>query len=114
MIDRQGVEQILAQYAKHGWGLRRVLLSERLRNSSPDIAGAFDGVEIKLSDLDGLWFSRSSRPGITAWELRHLSRTPYALVENIPDDADQAETELALKRTETKMIEAIGKRPTGH
>jgi hypothetical protein len=114
MIGRQDVEQILAQYSKHGWELRRVLLSERLRDASPDIAGGFEGVEIRSSELDGLWFSRSSRPGITAWELRHLSQTPYALVENILDDADKAETELALKRTETKMIEAIGKRLPGH
>jgi hypothetical protein len=114
MIDRQGIDQILSQYSKHGWELRRVLLSERLLNAAPDITGAFEDIEIKPSELDGLWFSRSSRPGLTAWELRHLSRTPYALVENISDDSAEAETELALKQTETKMIEAIGKRSPGH
>jgi hypothetical protein len=114
MIDREGVENILAQYAKHGWILRRVLLSERLREKAPDIADAFEGVEVNFSELDGLWFSRSSRPGITAWELRHLSQTPYALVENLNDGIDDAEAELILKRTETKMMEAVGSRKPGH
>lgn len=114
MIGREAIEQILAQYAKHGWKLRRVLLSEQSRQTTPDAADVFEGVEIRQSGLDGLWFSRSSRAGITAWELRHLSATPYALVENLNDSADEPDLELVLKRAETKMIEAIGSRRLGH
>ncbi len=114
MIGREGIEQILSQYAKHGWTLRRVLLSERLRENSPAVLDLFREVETSPSDLDALWFSRSSRPGVTAWELRHLSNMPFALVENIPDGADAAEAAHLLKQVETKMIEAIAHRLPGH
>jgi hypothetical protein len=104
MIGREALEQILAQYDKHGWTLRRVLVSD------PGLGvtdGIFGGVEVRPSQLNGLWFSRSSRPGVTAWELRHLSATPYALVENIQEGTEKSEAELVLKRTETKMLEII-------
>ena len=114
MISREAIEQILAQYAKHGWILRRVLLSGSFRESLPEIAKVFNGAEISESPLDGLWFSRSSRPGVTAWELRHLSQTPYALVENILDGTATAEAGEILKRVETKMIESVANRPPGH
>lgn len=112
MIDRAGVEQILAQYAKHGWKLQRVLLSPAFPEA--EFAGVFDAVEITSSDLDGLWFARASRPGITAWELRHLSATPYALVENIPDGADPIDAEHTLRQAEMKMIAVFKDRRIGH
>ena len=114
MIGLEAIEQILAQYTKHGWKLRRVLLSRPLRDRVPGIAAVFEGVEIEEPGLDGLWFSRSSRPGITAWELRHLSAAPFAVVENVQDDIEQEDLELILSRAETRMAEAIGSRPSGH
>ena len=114
MIGREAIVQILDQYAKHGWRFRRVLLSEQFREQIPETADIFEGVEIKSSALNGLWFSRSSRPGITAWELRHLSTTPYALVENIADSAGDADVELMLKRVEAKMIEVLRRPKPGH
>jgi hypothetical protein len=106
MIDRDAIEQIIAQYAKHGWKLRRVLLSDGLRQAVPDIAVAHAGVELKRSDLDGLWFSRSSRPGVATWELRRLAETPFALVTAVEEGADEETAELILKETEAKMIDA--------
>ena len=114
MIDREGIQQILNQYAKHGWTLRRVLLSSGLAAQLPEITAAFGPADVRTADLDRLWFSRSSRPGITAWELRHLANTPFALVANISDVSDAALAEEVLSQTETKMIEAIGKRNSGH
>lgn len=114
MIDRAAIEQILAQYKKHGWKLRRVLLSERFRENLPDASDVFDGAEILAAELDGLWFSRSSRPGLTAWELRHLAETPYALVETIEDGLDEAEAESFLKLLETKMIQNRRSRTPGN
>lgn len=104
MIDRVGIEQILAQYSKHGWKLRRVLFSQALSDAVPDLAGLFGGVDIKPSELDGLWFSRASRPGVTAWELRRLTATPFALVTAVEDGADQQTAESILTETEEKMM----------
>ncbi|MGD9561555.1 MAG: hypothetical protein AB7F88_04710 [Pyrinomonadaceae bacterium] len=114
MIGREAIEQILSQYTKHGWTLRRVLLSEQVRKHLPGIDERFEKAEISASELDGLWFSRSSRPGITAWELRHLAETPFALVENVPDTADAEAADTVLKSVEIKMIDAVGKRRPGH
>lgn len=114
MIDRPAIEEILAQYKKHGWTLRRVLLSAGFVERVPDVAGIFEGAEIRPSELDGVWFSRSSRPGVTAWELRRLAETPYALVESISDHTDEAEAEAALKALETKMLEAGQGRKSGN
>jgi hypothetical protein len=108
MISPEGIEQILAQYAKHGWKLRRVLLSGRLKEKVPGIADWFEGVEIQAADLDGLWFSRSSRPDITAWELRHLAETPYALVTAVQEGTNRETAESILKETQSRMMDAIG------
>lgn len=107
MIDRQAIEQILAQYAKHGWKLRRVLLSARLREAAPDAIDLFNGVDLKPSDLDAIWFSRTSRPGKTAWELRHLGETPFALVTSVEDDAGQETANTILEDTELRMVGSV-------
>lgn len=107
MIDGAAIEQIVAQYEKHGWRLRRVLISGGNSEAGERFEGLLQDVDPQPADLDGLWFSRSSRPGLTAWELRHLSTTPYALVENISDEASDEEREEALKRTEIRMMQAL-------
>ncbi len=104
MIDREALDQILAQYAKHGWKLRRVLLSKRLADELADISSSIGDVETLDSEIDGLWFSRSSRPDVTAWELRRLSQDPFALVTSVPSDADQETTEAILKEAESQML----------
>lgn len=103
MIDRAGIELIMEQYRKHGWNLRRVLLSESLRRQIGDVVGLFGKAEILNSELDAAWFSRSSRPETTAWELRHLAETPYAIVAGIPEHAESSEAETALRDAEAKM-----------
>ena len=109
MIGREQIEQIIAQYSKHGWKLRRVLLSGGLMQLS-GTAEMFGDADILLSELDAAWFTRSSRPGITAWELRHLSTAPYALVANITEDIPPEESEQLLKGVETKMIQTVSAR----
>lgn len=105
MIDSSAIEKIVAQYVKHGWTLRRVLLSD----DGPD-SGAFGEAEILRSDLNALWFSRSTRPDSTAWELRHLSTAPYALVTGVPFEADPQGTDAILSETEIRMRETLTKR----
>ncbi|NOT46416.1 MAG: hypothetical protein HOP17_01515 [Acidobacteria bacterium] len=110
MIERAAIEQIIAQYEKHGWSLRRVLLSKNLGNEFDD--GLFGDAASLPSELDGLWFSRSSRPDSTAWELRHLSDTPYALVAGVPAGRAPAEADLILKETEARMLAVVQTRKT--
>ena len=112
MIDAAAIVEIIALYKKHGWTLRRVLLSESLRKglstAGPDLFGE---AEVTAAELDAAWFSRSSRPNRTAWEIRHLSETPFALVEVIEDETNADDTSELFRDTETKMIEMTAKRP---
>lgn len=109
MIDAAAFREIIALYDKHGWKLRRVLLSAPLKNGLA--AEIPPGVEVKDSALDAAWFSRSSRPESMAWEVRHLSKTPFALVEVIENDANEEEAEAVLKAAEAKMLDITAKRP---
>lgn len=103
MMDLGTIEQIIAQYAKHGWELRRVLYLE----SPPPASPRFGDAEFVRAQLEALWFSRSSRPETTAWELRHLGDTPYALVTAVPEGAAPDETDEILEETEKRMLEAL-------
>jgi len=102
MIDAEAVGEVIAQYEKHGWKLRRALLSPEARN----VFVNFDvGVEVIEADLDALWFSRQSQPENEAWELRRLSNMPFALVTVVPTDADSDELEVSLAQIESEMLE---------
>lgn len=101
MISGKEIGDILALYAKHGWILRRVLLSDKLRES---LAFDFFGdTEVVSSNLDALWFSRVSNKN-EAWEIRHLSKTPFALVEVFPEGTTDKEREKVLSETQTRLI----------
>ena len=102
MIDATAVGEILAQYDKHGWTLRRALLSPDSKSEIPK----FD-VSVKLieSDLDALWFSRRSKPESEAWELRRLTALPFALVAVVPTNASGDELEASLAQIESDMRE---------
>lgn len=82
MISAETIREILSLYKKYGWSLRRVLLSEKLnKHLSASIKPLFDDVEIVLAEIDAAWFSRASGKTNEAWELRHLSETPFAVFE---------------------------------
>lgn len=110
MIDPDSVRQILAQYEKHGWKLRRVLLSREMRDLTAEASRPFKEAEVRPADIDALWFSRSSRPGLTAWEIRHLSTNPYALVTAVAEGASEEEMEAVLAETEAKLKDAVNAR----
>ncbi len=112
MIDAGSINEIIALYKKHGWTLRRVLLSEQLqKNLSTTVADIFGGVEVARSELNAAWFSRTSRPDCTAWEIRHLSENPFALVEVIDNETGEEEAEELFRKAEAKMLEMTAKRP---
>ena len=100
MTDAKTVGEIIAQYAKHGWKLRRALLSAEGRTRFGDALGDVEKVD---SDLDALWFSRRSRPDSEAWELRRLTNLPFALVAVIRNEASQEEIESTLDQVLDEM-----------
>jgi len=103
MIDERQTSEILAQYKKHGWNLRRVLLSALAQEKLP--ASLFGQAEIISSELDAVWFSRASPEGREAWELRSLSTAPFALVEVFEEDDEEEVREEARREMETRLTE---------
>ena len=103
MIDERQIGEILAQYKKHGWNLRRVLLSASAKEKLP--ASLFGQAEIISSELDAAWFSRASPEGREAWELRSLSTAPFALVEVFEEDDEEEVREEARREMETRLTE---------
>jgi hypothetical protein len=111
MISAESISEILSVYKKHGWVLRRVLLSDALRKTlEPHLDGLFGEIAPSLSPLEGLWFSRPSKGGLEAWELRHLSTSPYALVEVIEADTDEKTREDVFKDIESRMQSALNRK----
>jgi len=75
MITAAQASEILKQYTKHGWTLRRVLLSDATRASfSSALESVFGDAAVESSEIDAAWFSRPSAGGGEAWELRRLRR----------------------------------------
>ncbi len=105
MIDHARIREILAQYEKHGWILRRVLLCAATRASPVDsLENLFGETQIFPSEIDAAWFSRQSEIGREAWELRRLSDAPFALIEVFEDEDDETVREEARFEMEQNLI----------
>ena len=109
MISERQVKEILAQYERHGWILRRVLLSAPLRENLA--AALFGKADVIAADFDAFWFSRPSAKG-EAWELRSVSNAPFALVEVFDEADEEAVREKNRTEMETRMRERASK-PVG-
>lgn len=107
-IDR--LREIVATYQKHGWGLRRVLLTDEFRQSwgEPE-EKSFAGVPVDSFGVDALWFSRPSHNQREAWELRLVAETPYALFETFESDETEEQREEARREMEARMREYVSK-----
>lgn len=104
MIKAGQIAEILALYKKHGWNLRRVLLSDALRAQlAESVAALFGEAEIRSAEIDAAWFSRKSKPGEEAWELRRLSESPFALFETFDEEDDDEVREEALYEIESRL-----------
>ena len=101
------VPAILANYRRHGWTLRRVLLSGAADMNDQERVDVFGDAELRRSDLDAMWFERRSVPGKAAWELRALSSSPLALVALIPDDAGPDDVESLLADTQDRLRQML-------
>lgn len=110
MIDGSFVGELIAQYEKHGWKLRRVLLSDRMRESLAGTIGVFADADIVVAEIDALWFSRKSREDIETWELRHLSKAAYAIVTSVAATAESNEIDEALDKAEATMLAKVSAR----
>jgi hypothetical protein len=106
MIKPETIAEILALYRKHGWTLRRVLLSDELRVHLTDaLPTLFSGAEIVSARVNGLWFSRAARGAGETWELRRLSDAPFALVKVFEADVDPQTREEVLSETQDRLLE---------
>lgn len=113
MTSAEQIREILAQYRKHGWTLRRVLLCGATGESLTEaFADLFGETPILASEIDAAWFSRASGVGREAWELRRLSNPPFALIEVFEDEDDEAVREEAMFEIEQSLIS--GKRITAN
>lgn len=110
MINEQQTREILLLYKRHGWNLRRVLLSEPSREIPSDsLKNLFGDAEIISSGVDAAWFSRASGAGNEAWELRRLTGAPFAVVEIFEGDDDEEVREETRKEMETRLTESASK-----
>ena len=108
MTTSAQIKEIVALYVKHGWKLRRVLLSSATADSlASEASSLFDDLELRQSMFDALWFSRRSREASESWELRRLTGTPFALVEVIDDETPDDEIEKTLAETESRMADTL-------
>ena len=107
MIDTNAINEIITTYQKHGWILRRVLLSPGTKqNLGCGNKAAFSDVEVSVADFDAAWFSRPPKSGGgVAWEIRHLGRLPFALLEKVNEDDPEFET--VLKEVEARLRKAV-------
>ncbi len=109
MIDTDACREIIQTYVKHGWLLRRVLLTAKLRKSLGEASDElFGDVPLRNSDIDAAWFSRPPQHGEIAWEIRHLSETPYALLEYANEKAGDFEKKL--HEVETRLMKTCSKK----
>jgi len=69
-------------------------LRKSLGSKTSALFGLFGSVQIIDSSIDAAWFSRRPQTGEIAWEIRHLSETPFALIEYADESAGDFEEKL--------------------
>ena len=108
MINERQIKETLLQYERHGWSLRRVLLSaETLETLAVSNRKALFGETEIVSEMsDAAWFSRRTpnNSGSEAWELRSLSGSPFALVEVFEAEDDEEVREEARADMEMRLF----------
>ena len=109
------IVEIVEQYSKHDWIVRRASLSANsIARLGPELASLYPDLEIFESSNEALWFSRRSLPDREAWELRRLSGSPFALVTVLEDSITDDEREELVRDTELRMFDGSHPEPTSH
>lgn len=106
MNETELIREIAATYQKHGWTLRRVLLTKETLEKTG--ASFKTDAPVSVSEINALWFSRSSAAG-EAWELRALSAAPFALFELLRKEVSEEERSRTLGETEKRLKERAKK-----
>ena len=102
------ITEILSLYKKYGWQLSRVLLTGKLQKELSETI--FGDTEIVSAEINAAWFTRDSGKNRVAWELRHLSETPFALFETFEKTTDEAELAEIKSEMETRLAKILAKR----
>jgi hypothetical protein len=107
------IKEIVGTYQKHGWQLRRLLLSPETR-ATFDAEFALDSlplhnVQTEEATIDGLWFSRKSHEEREAWELRLMAANPFALFETFEKDETEAQREEMRREMEARLRDYVNK-----
>ena len=105
--------EALALYRKHGWRLERVLMRAETREALRQTAGGgdagtFEGVAVRESVFDALWFRRAAQGGREAWELRLVGEPPFALFELFEADEEEEDREDVRREMEARLAERVG------
>jgi len=97
--------ELVATYRKHGWELRSALLQPATHTEliAAEEAQLLQGVPVRESPVEALWFSRPSHNKREAWELRLLAQTPYALFETFELDETEEERNDVRQEMEARM-----------
>lgn len=98
--------EILAVYRKHGWQLRRLLMTPETR-AQLELSTPLDEARPEEAQIDAMWFSRPSHGGREAWELRLLAEQPYALFETFEKDETEEQREEMRREMENRMRERV-------
>ena len=93
-------QQIIGLYERHGWTLKRALLTSETRSA---IDESLFNAGIADADFDALWFARPSQADREAWELRLLAAQQYALFEAFEADESEEDRDEARLEMENKM-----------
>lgn len=111
MGQLDGFRETLSTYRKYGWQLARVLMRPatlaELRAAAPTGAAEFESTPAREFPLDAMWFVRPAGGGREAWELRHVSETPYALFELFEPDEAEEDREDVRREMEAKMRQRV-------
>ena len=101
-------QQIVATYEKHGWALQRVLVRPSAEPERRQLAHTFPESALINSEVDALWFARTSHAGREAWELRLIAEQPYALFETFEADENEEDREDLRREMEKQMRDYAG------
>ena len=105
-MDRTNLaKQIIDLYERHGWTLKRALLTSETRAATD--ASIFSNTAIVDSDFDALWFARRSQADREAWELRLMAEQQYALFEAFEADESEEDRDEARLEMENRMRDHV-------
>ena len=110
-MNKRLLQDILTIYHRHGWELRRALITpEAFLRLDDETKALFGEAKLIETALEALWFARPSHQGREAWELRLLSEQPYALFEAFEADQVEEQREDTRREMEERMRKHAARR----